>query len=367
MEKTLKEEQKYLEGKLKHNPDSILFARLAELYLSFDRIEDAVKLCEDGIRKHPSYVTGHYILSKCYLRQNKLENAKKELRRVLYYDPYYIAAHRDYGDLMDKEGWANTAIDSYGKILEVDPLNKAVRGRFQEITDRSGIRQTEPGEDFDIDIEDDMEDNAIKIPESQSGILETVKEIFDDETILGLDSTDDKRNIDNKNDEIYNLVNDIFYEKNLNDLEKTDSTTLPDAQFPPENDVKIEKKDFDVVEDARPPVTESDEKGITVEKKEDIDDTFSDFIDKVKNPSTKAKKDPESSVLVEPEQTTPKNSSEAPSKLVTSTLGEIYISQGQFNKALAVYMHLYKNDPSNRLYKERIDFINKKIAENNQH
>lgn len=133
MQRSLKEEVKYLEGKLSKNENSILFARLADAYLQMDRIDDAIELCEKGMRKHPYYVTGHYVLGKCYIKKKLFDQAEKELKRVLLFDPKYIAAHRDYGDLMAQIGWHNTGEMSYKEILRIDPFNEAARKRLEEL------------------------------------------------------------------------------------------------------------------------------------------------------------------------------------------------------------------------------------------
>ena len=123
MQRPLKEEVKYLEAKLNENADSILFARLADSYLQLDRIDEAMELCEKSIKKHPFYVTGHYVLGKCYLKKKMFDQAEKELKRVLLFDPKYIAAHRDYGELMAQIGWHNTCEMSYEEIVRIDPFN----------------------------------------------------------------------------------------------------------------------------------------------------------------------------------------------------------------------------------------------------
>ena len=47
------------------------FARLADTYLELDKVDITTELCEDGIKKHTFYTTGHFILGKCYLAKKK--------------------------------------------------------------------------------------------------------------------------------------------------------------------------------------------------------------------------------------------------------------------------------------------------------
>lgn len=59
-----------LELKLLDRPHSPLFARLADEYLAAGRIDDAKKICSEGLKKFPGYGTAHLILSKCHFVEN---------------------------------------------------------------------------------------------------------------------------------------------------------------------------------------------------------------------------------------------------------------------------------------------------------
>ena len=57
-----------LEAKLRDNPNSMLFARLADHYVNNDEIEKAIQLCRRGIENHPGYSTGHFVLAKSFYK-----------------------------------------------------------------------------------------------------------------------------------------------------------------------------------------------------------------------------------------------------------------------------------------------------------
>jgi len=50
-------------------------------------------------------------------------------------------------------------------------------------------------------------------------------------------------------------------------------------------------------------------------------------------------------------------------KIVTSTLGEIYAAQHQYAKAIGVYEILRRKDPDNEFYKQKIEYLQKKLEE----
>ncbi|KAA3657446.1 MAG: hypothetical protein DWQ10_13250 [Calditrichaeota bacterium] len=122
-----------LKSLLQQNPDSIIFARVAEALLAKGKTDEAIRICEEGIRKHPFYVTGHMVLGKCYLRNKMFDLAEKEFKRVLLFEPKHIAAHKYTGDLMKEAGWAEACLKSYGEILKIDPLNKELQQEYEKI------------------------------------------------------------------------------------------------------------------------------------------------------------------------------------------------------------------------------------------
>ncbi|MGD9900205.1 MAG: hypothetical protein AB7T22_13870 [Calditrichaceae bacterium] len=72
--------------------DSILFAHKASKLLEGNAAEDALKLCESGVKKFPFYSEGHFILAKCYQVLDRLDDAKSEFERTITYAPGHLKA-----------------------------------------------------------------------------------------------------------------------------------------------------------------------------------------------------------------------------------------------------------------------------------
>lgn len=75
------------------DPSSILFAPIAELLLTFDRVDDALRVCREGLRLHPELVTGRIAMAKIHLRRGNWEEAEEELRAALAIAPANPKAH----------------------------------------------------------------------------------------------------------------------------------------------------------------------------------------------------------------------------------------------------------------------------------
>ena len=242
MAKSPKDDIKYLEKKLKRNPNSILFARLADAYASIERIDDAIQICENGLRKHPYYVTGHFIISKCYLKKKQFDHAEKELKRVLLFDPEYIAAHRDYGELMSQIGWNSSCERSYEKIQAIDPFNKQAKEKIRQI--KESLKLDEDAEkEFDVDL-DEFEEEAMVADQQeqyQSEEPEEHKKPEQQESPMETSSTEnnDYDNFDElftDDDEISNEDSQTKPEDSVNESYEFDEESLTENSLPEELD-----------------------------------------------------------------------------------------------------------------------------------
>ena len=463
MQKTLKEEIKFLQGKMDKNEDSILFARLADAYLQMDRVDEAMELCENGIKKHPYYVTGHYILGKCYLKKRLFDQAEKELKRVLLFDPKYIAAHRDYGELMAQIGWNNTCEMSYKEIIRIDPFNEKAKERLEEIREHSTLsREESPEEEAAMELEAVEEDILAEVSPPLEEISEHIPEEISEEVpeeipedvsaeapqeeiqeFEPVSSTADSstppvvKELFKETEDIFeddnvnlDLLEDIFRDEEMPDLSISedfstsvaeDSTSTSDQvseavdqkhlfgeEFSTE---EYETKEFNGLEDDEIfALMAGDEEYNKPTMKSPLDIKEPDFrrerklkeelpVDEIpeenqKEPEaqfepsiertlediqreTKPKFEPpmdkkyqrpqkEEESIQASEQSEilhPGDSQRKKEKIVTSTLGEIYAAQHQYAKAIGVYEILRRKDPDNELYKQKIEYLQKKLEE----
>ena len=84
----------FLSQRLSDNPQSPLFARLADLYLSKNQSSEALKLCETGVQTYSSYATGYVVLGKCYLALNENSKAKLAFTQAMHLSPFNQVARK---------------------------------------------------------------------------------------------------------------------------------------------------------------------------------------------------------------------------------------------------------------------------------
>ncbi len=159
-----KKKMEILEARFLKNPKSILFARLADYYLQQNRVDEAIHLCMEGIKYHPYYITGNFILAKAYVAANEYDKAEEALKKVLSHDRQHLAAHELLAQLMKKLGWENKAAVHYKEILKIDPLNNQVR---QELNDLTGYEaEYEEPPPIVADTEEDLPSSGIQTQSS---------------------------------------------------------------------------------------------------------------------------------------------------------------------------------------------------------
>ena len=115
MEKALSERQR-----------EILFARVAANLLKEEKIDEAIGLCENGLKQFPHYAQGHYVLAKCYLRKKMFDEARLELERVLRYDANHLNAIRELAGIYQSTGLDDIYREYLLQLYTLDPLNDSV-------------------------------------------------------------------------------------------------------------------------------------------------------------------------------------------------------------------------------------------------
>jgi len=223
--KNYADEIKWLQKRLDDNPNTILFARLAERYLKKEEIDRAIQICERGLEFHPDYSTGYFVLAKCFLQKKEFELAEKQLKKILSMDPNYLLAQKIYGDLMTELGWEQSAESSYKKILEIDPLETNVRlmGLDNQINFEKDVKPeiSSPKIESDLEINEDSIENLFKSDLDTQESDESIESLF-----AGTVDED---------------ISDTF---GLNEQEKATERGLSDetveALFEPESDTSFE-------------------------------------------------------------------------------------------------------------------------------
>jgi tetratricopeptide (TPR) repeat protein len=76
----------------REDPSSIVFAPVADYFLMYGRVEDAITVCKEGLKHNPDSVSGRMLMAKACLVRGDLKEADKELKHVLELVPTHSRA-----------------------------------------------------------------------------------------------------------------------------------------------------------------------------------------------------------------------------------------------------------------------------------
>ncbi len=114
---------KRLKERIRQKPDSRVFLSLAEELRKHDRIDDAIAILIDGIKKNPEYTAARLTLGRWYLANSMFMEAEKEFLEIIAKTPGNIFARKGLAEAYRNLGLPDSAAEEYGRVLEIDPLD----------------------------------------------------------------------------------------------------------------------------------------------------------------------------------------------------------------------------------------------------
>lgn len=130
-----------LEKKLKREPSSLIFVQLAEEYRKVGAFDDAIRICREGLERHPNYISANMLLGRVYFETRRYREARAELEKVISSSPENLMAHRMLGDIhWFEENW-ELAEKRYRMVFLLNPADLECRQRLQVL--ESKLRERE--------------------------------------------------------------------------------------------------------------------------------------------------------------------------------------------------------------------------------
>jgi tetratricopeptide (TPR) repeat protein len=127
-----------LRRRVEKDPTSIAFAQLAEEYRRTGDSVEAVKVCREGLARHPGYVSAQVTLGRALMELDQFDEACTELEAVMQAAPDNLAAIRALAEIHQRRGDAPESIHFDVAPLEapspVDVSLNATMPTFAETT-----------------------------------------------------------------------------------------------------------------------------------------------------------------------------------------------------------------------------------------
>jgi len=112
-----------LEARFRDNPKGRNFAPLADAYRKAGLIDNAIDLCQNGLKLHPDYVSAYIVYARCLVDKKDDTAALGVFKQVLDLDRDNIIALRGLAELAERNGKYEEEVEWLSRLLNVDPMN----------------------------------------------------------------------------------------------------------------------------------------------------------------------------------------------------------------------------------------------------
>jgi tetratricopeptide (TPR) repeat protein len=112
-----------LEARYRDNPKGRNFAPLADAYRKAGLIDNAVELCQNGLKLHPDYVSAYIVYARCLVDKKDDASALGVFKQVLGLDGENIIALRGLAELAERNGKYDEEVEWLARLLNADPMN----------------------------------------------------------------------------------------------------------------------------------------------------------------------------------------------------------------------------------------------------
>ncbi len=119
--------------KYQEDPQSRVFAPLAEAYRKAGLVDEAIDIAREGVVKHPSFIGGKVALSRALFEKARYVEVLDELNPVIQNAPDNLAAQKLVGDSHLMLGHLTEALGSFKVLLYYNPTDEDVSKMVTEL------------------------------------------------------------------------------------------------------------------------------------------------------------------------------------------------------------------------------------------
>jgi tetratricopeptide (TPR) repeat protein len=123
-------------------PDGYAFVPLADACRKMGRIEEALEICDSGVKRHPAYASGHVVRGKCFYDSGNRSGAREAFERVLLLDEHNLVALKYLGMIEADDGNPGAAEKHLRRILSFDPENREIMSILRLVEEQAQIDRT---------------------------------------------------------------------------------------------------------------------------------------------------------------------------------------------------------------------------------
>jgi tetratricopeptide (TPR) repeat protein len=99
---------------------------LAEVHRRLGELDEAERVIQEGLERHPELASGHVVAGRIYLDRGENDQAEQAFGRALDLDSRNVEALRSLGKLLRERGDASGCLQLFRRLQEEQPWNKSV-------------------------------------------------------------------------------------------------------------------------------------------------------------------------------------------------------------------------------------------------
>ncbi|MEZ5290314.1 MAG: tetratricopeptide repeat protein [Vicinamibacterales bacterium] len=131
-----------LRRRVQNDPASIAFAQLAEEYRRSGQTDEAVRVCREGLTRHPGYLSARVTLGRALLDLSQLADARAEFEFVVTEAPENLAAVRGLAEICQRDGRLADALTYYQRALTLARHDPEIEELVQQLSRQVGAAST---------------------------------------------------------------------------------------------------------------------------------------------------------------------------------------------------------------------------------
>ncbi len=120
---------------LGENPNSQIFAALADAYRKKGQLDQAFRICQNGLRIHPNYVSAHMVMARINLDKGMYDWAEIEVNKAVVLEGNSFATDLLLAEIYIRKGEFPKAAKLLDKLQKMDPANVQIQ-KLLELCDR---------------------------------------------------------------------------------------------------------------------------------------------------------------------------------------------------------------------------------------
>ena len=112
---------------LETDPNSQIFAALAEAYRKKGELDKAFRVCQSGLKVHPSYASAHVVMAKINLDRGLYDWAEAEIRKAMEIEGPTRATDLLLAEVQIYRGEFDAASRLLRRLHQADPGNEHIK------------------------------------------------------------------------------------------------------------------------------------------------------------------------------------------------------------------------------------------------